>query len=193
MYFHSKTKVFLSKLLTGGFGLPVTFWIFGVLAAVLLDMLIKNTSALWPLVVATLIVITHLVLITFAVWNAASSYAGLKIWSWGAKLVAFAGVAKWLWLLPDLVVTFFGAFGVPIYSNDYWDMNPNKLTCAPALYQRTPESMQRRYENCAYTESANRKVINLRCHASDINAEIFYTRNLADCNKYIEKLRAVKK
>ena len=192
MYFYTKIKTFFSKLLTGGFGLPVTFWIFGVLAAVLLDILIKNTSALWPLVAVALIVIIHLVLITFAVWNAAKSYAGLQIWSWGAKLVAIAGVAKWTWLFPDLVVTFLGAFGMPVYSNDYWDMNTTKLTCAPALYQSTPESIQRRYKGCAYAESANGEVINLRCRASDINAEFFFTRNLADCNKYIEKLRTVK-
>ena len=190
--FYNKLKEFFSKLISGGFGLAITFWIFGVLVAATLYLLIKNTTALWQLVVVTLIVINHLVLITIAVWNAAKTYTGSRIWSWGAKLVVIAGVAKWLWLLPDFVVTFLGAFGMPIYSNDYWNMNSSKLTCAPALYQRTPESIQRRYEGCVYNESANGEVINLRCRASDINAEFFYTRNLGDCNKYIEKLRAAK-
>ena len=192
MYFYTKTKTLLSKLLSGGFGLPVTFWIFGVLVAATLDLLIKNTTALWQLVGVTLIVIVHLVLIAIAVWNAARAYTGSRVWSWGAKFVVIAGVVKWLWLLPDLVVTFLGVFGVPIHSSDYWDMKPRNLTCAPTLYQNTPESIKRRYEGCVYTESANGEVINLRCRASDINAEFFYTRNLADCNKYIEKLRAAR-
>jgi hypothetical protein len=192
MYFYNKTKAFFKKLLSGGFGLPVTFWIFGALIAIVLGLLTKNIGGLWQLVVITLIIVTHLVLITIAVWNAAKAYTGARIWSWGAKLVAIAGVAKWLWFLPDLVVTFLGAFGIPVHSSDYWDMNPRTLTCTPALYQRTPESIQRRYEGCVYTESANGEVINLRCRASDINAEFFYTRNLADCNKYIEKLRTAK-
>jgi hypothetical protein len=190
--FYNKFKELFSKLISGGFGLAITFWIFGVLVAATLDLLIKNTTALWQLNVVTLIVIIYLVLITIAVWNAAKAYTGARIWSWGAKLVVIAGVAKWLWFLPDLVVTFLAAFGMPIHSRDYWDMNPRKLTCMPALYQSTPESIQRRYEGCVYTESANGEVINLRCRAADINAEHFYTRNLADCNKYIEKLRAAK-
>ena len=180
------------KFISGRFGLPITFWFFGVLVAAALDFLIKNTTALWQLVGVTLIVIIHLVLITIAVWNAAKAYRGSRIWSWAAKLVAIAGVVKWLWFSPDLVVTFLGAFGMPIHSNDYWDMNPRSLTCAPALYQRTPESIQKRYEGCIYTESANSEVINVRCHSNEMNAEFFYTRNLNDCNKYIEKLRAAK-
>ena len=192
MVFYTKTKAILSKLLSGGFGLPVTFWFFGVLLAAVLNLLMKNTTALWQLVGVTFIVIIHLVLITIAVWNAAKAYRGSRIWSWGAKLVVIAGVAKWLWLLPDLIVSFLGAFGIHIHSNDYWDMNSVSLTCTPALYQLTPESIQRRYEGCIYTESANGEVINIRCRASDINAEYFYTRNLADCNKYIEKLRAAR-
>jgi hypothetical protein len=103
-----------------------------------------------------------------------------------------AGVAKRLWLLPDLTVSFLGAFGISIHSSEYWDMSPRKLTCTPALYLRTPESIQKLYEGCVYTESENGEVINLRCRSSDINAEFFYTRNLANCNKYIEKLRAAR-
>ena len=41
MHFFTKTKDFLTKLLAGGFGLPVTFWIFGALIAVVLGVLIK--------------------------------------------------------------------------------------------------------------------------------------------------------
>jgi hypothetical protein len=113
-------------------------------------------------------------------------------WNWGAKLLEISGVAKWLWFLPDLAAAFLGAVGIPIHSSSYWDMNPHNLTCTPALYQLTPESIQKRYEGCIYTESASGEVINLRCRTREINAEFFYTRNLDDCNKYIEKLRVAK-
>jgi hypothetical protein len=46
MYFYTKTKAFLSKLLSGGFGLPITFWFFGVLIAAVLGLLAKNVGAL---------------------------------------------------------------------------------------------------------------------------------------------------
>ena len=192
MYFYNKTKAFFSKLLSGGFGLPVTFWIFGVLIAAALGLLTKNVGALWQLVVITLIVIVQFVLITIAVWNAAKAYTGARIWSWGAKLVVIAGVAKWLWYLPDLVVIFLGVSGIQLHSSEYWSINVRERTCEPTLYQRTPDRLQKIYKRCAPSQSADGKIIALRCQSSEINADFFYTKNLNDCQKSLEKLRVLK-
>ena len=75
-------------------------------------------------------------------------------------------------------MTFLSAIGIPIHSSEYWDFNAPKLTCEPALYKLTPESIQKRFEGCVYTESVNGEVINLQCKSAEINTEFFYTRNL---------------
>lgn len=88
---------------------------------------------------------------------------------------------------------FLSAIGIPIHSSEYLDFNAPKLTCEPALYKLTPESIQKRFEGCVYTESVNGEVINLRCKSAEINTEFFYTRNLYDCNKYLKKLQVLRK
>ena len=182
-----------SKFISGGYGLPITFWILGVLIATVLGVATKGITTHGQWVFLAGIAIIHALLITIAVWNASKLYSGRSVWKWSAKLLVILSAAKWLWFLPDFLVTFLSAIGISIHSSEYWDLNARILTCEPALYQLTPESIQKRYEGCVYAESVNGEVINLRCKSAEINTEFFYTRNQNDCNKYLEKLQVLRK
>lgn len=194
MYFYTQTKAFISKLLAGGFGLPVTFWLFGVLFTLFLDFSQKNWVATKSIfLVFVVIVIFHLYVITVAVWNAAKKYKGHQFWAYAAKAIAVIGVIKWVLAMPDLIVGFLSVIGITTHSSEYWELDVRNLTCQPALYQYTPERMERKYQGCVSTKSSNGEVINLRCRPDEINAEFFYTRNLNDCNKYLAKLQVLRK
>jgi hypothetical protein len=124
----------LSIFIYGGYGLPITFWILGVLIATVLGAVTKGITTHGKWVFLAGIAVIHALLITIAVWNAAKLYLGRSLWKWSAKLLAILSVAKWLWFLPDFLVTLLSAIGIPIHSSEYWDLNACKLTCEPALY-----------------------------------------------------------
>lgn len=101
---------FVSRLMTGGFGLAKTYWLFGWLGSVISYYGSHVISYLFPLAAAIailgLVAVPYHVLVSIGIWNAAGKYAGPLIWAVLARtavvfgalftLVALVGVARLL-------------------------------------------------------------------------------------------------
>ena len=70
-------KIFFQKFISGRLGLAPTFWLYGVLIALILNFLISYVTNLWQLILVTIIMVAHMILIVIAVWNASKLYLGL--------------------------------------------------------------------------------------------------------------------
>lgn len=185
-------KDFLIKFISGRQGLAITFWLYGVLVALTLDFLISHAVALWQVFFLATITFTHFVLIVVATWNASKLYIGRQLWKWLAKTTVVLNVFKWLWYLPLLTVTLSNAIGFPIHSNEYWELNPKKLTCQPVEYQDTPEMLAKRYQ-CESTLNSDKKLIMTRCSQGNEVGDFLHTKNQQDCQKYLAKLNPLLK
>src|SRR5262249_4983499 len=93
-----------AKLLGGELGLPMTYWGLGVGASLLLVLILGGLSVVvvspWYLRAVPLIGLAWGVLMSIAIWNAASRYQGPKVWAILAKV---AVVLTALRLLASLV------------------------------------------------------------------------------------------
>ena len=184
-------KDFFLKFISGRLGLAPTFWVCGVLIALILDFLTSHATTLWQLVLVTAVMFTHFVLIIIAVWNASKLYTGRLVWKWLARIVAILNVAKWLWYLPPLAATFSAALGFPIHSNEYWELNTRKLVCEPAEYLRTPEMLAKKYM-CKNSASLDGKVTMTRCWQGSETGDFLFSKNEQHCQEYLIKFKFFK-
>lgn len=181
-------KNFFLKFISGRQGLVVTFWFYGVLIALTLNFLTSYATTIWQILLLALISFAHFVLIVIAVWNASKLYLGRRLWKWLARIVVVLNIFKWLWYLPLLIVTLSNALGIPIHSNEYWELNTKKLVCLPAEYQRTPEMLAKRYQ-CKSSVSLDNQLIMAECRQRSEVGDFMFTTNEQDCQKYLTKLR----
>ncbi len=78
----------IKKLMNGDFGLPVTYWVFGVVATntlgFVITLILESTNLLTYLLIA-IFAIFYYVIILVGVWRASNKYKGPKIWENLAK------------------------------------------------------------------------------------------------------------
>ena len=107
-----RVKNFPLEFISGRQGLFVTFWLYGVLVALTLNLLSSQASTLWQVILLALITFTHFVLIVIAVWNASKLYLGWRLWRWLARILVIFNIAKWLWYLPLFMATILTGLGI---------------------------------------------------------------------------------
>jgi hypothetical protein len=183
------------KFIRGGYGLPLTFWVFWVSIGLVLNYGIKywQLSHAWQFAVVALLQLAHVCLGLLAVWNAAKRYVGLRLWSYLARFVVILNVIQWLLMAPDYIVVLLNASGMDLRSDKYWELHGNPAVCEPALLQLTPESILRKYpgECFAMAGDSGRAVV-LDCELSALKSRFIYFLNQNDCTKFIEKVNAAK-
>lgn len=101
---------FLARLLHGGYGLPITFWLAGILVwaiyiAIETSLIAsQNYKPTTTSMVAALTFIAYLFVLIPGVWNAANRYHGIKLWAILAKIVCIF----WIFQLGSVVIRFVG-------------------------------------------------------------------------------------
>ncbi|MGO2137040.1 MAG: hypothetical protein ACTH3S_16615 [Marinobacter sp.] len=97
----AESKNFFSKLTSGDFGLAKTYWLFGVVVGIVLNLIIKFTPSIGGLLVILALAVVYQVMVLLGVWRAANRYQGRKAWTILAKIAAVLG---WLGVLANLGV-----------------------------------------------------------------------------------------
>lgn len=82
---------FFTKLANGDYGLPRTYWLFGVLVGVIVGIAARTIESTAAVVIFVLVYAAYSVLVLMGVWQAASRYAGPKIWPVLAKIAVVLG------------------------------------------------------------------------------------------------------
>lgn len=83
---------FFSKLANGDFGLAKTYWVYGVLVSIALNITFKLISSYEVVLIGLAATIAYSVPLYMGIWRAASKYPGNKIWSVLAKIATILGV-----------------------------------------------------------------------------------------------------
>lgn len=99
----SESSSILSKLVNGGFGLPKTYWLFGVLGNLLFVIpvvLAVAAQSMAALILVLLLSITYSLTVAAGIWKASDKYQGAKVWAVLAKIAVILGILR---LLVDLV------------------------------------------------------------------------------------------
>ena len=76
----AESKNFFSKLTSGDFGLAKTYWLFGVVVGIVLNLIIKFTPSIGGLLVILALAVVYQVMVLLGVWRAANRYQGRKAW-----------------------------------------------------------------------------------------------------------------
>lgn len=93
---NKNTESFLSRLVSGGFGLAQTYWLFGVLAQLLLTSILSemfNAGQMEVAIFFLVLVWCYGAVMVVATWNACNRYTGPKIWPILVKIQLSLGVA----------------------------------------------------------------------------------------------------
>ena len=97
----SGNQGFFSRLSSGDFGLAKTYWLYGVVIGVALNMVLKVVTSLGVLAVAIVLVTIYQAMVLLGVRRAASRYQGWKGWAILAKIATVLG---WLGILASVGV-----------------------------------------------------------------------------------------
>jgi len=84
-------KWFLARLADGDFGLAKTYWLFGVLAGIIINFIVGIIPSLDVLAVVLTLAVVYQVVVLLGVWQAANKYQGRPAWSILAKIGAVLG------------------------------------------------------------------------------------------------------
>lgn len=99
----SESGGFFSKLTQGDYGLPKTYWLFGVLGNLLFIVPIALAAAAesMPILVLSLIAsVVYSLVVAVGIWRASDKYLGPKVWAVLAKIAVILGILR---LLVDLL------------------------------------------------------------------------------------------
>ncbi|MDY6930114.1 MAG: hypothetical protein SWN10_23955 [Pseudomonadota bacterium] len=96
-----ESKGFFSKLVNGDFGLAKTYWLYGFVVGIVINVLTRIVPSLGALAVILALAIPYQVMVLLGVWRAADRYQGRKAWAILAKVAAVLG---WLGVLGSLGV-----------------------------------------------------------------------------------------
>jgi hypothetical protein len=102
----TSSKGFIKQLMDGDFSLAKTYWLYGVLGSVVMNLLLifpMMSGSLSLIIVAGLISVAYAVIVLTAIWNSASKHTGSKFWSVMAKIIV---VFNSLYLLSSVVLLF---------------------------------------------------------------------------------------
>ena len=97
----SGNKGLFSRLANGDYGLAKTYWLYGVVIGVALNMVLRVVTSLGMLAVAIVLVTIYQAMVLLGTWRAASRYQGWKGWAILAKIATVLG---WLSVLGSLGV-----------------------------------------------------------------------------------------
>lgn len=89
----TSSRNWFGKLVNGDFGLPKTYWLYGVLAALVANIILRLVSSyalLYWAIFATYVV--YIVAVFGGIWRAADQYQGPAILAGLAKVAVFLGV-----------------------------------------------------------------------------------------------------
>lgn len=100
-----KEKGFFRKLANGDFGLPKTYWIYGVLVGIVAGNILNLVEPLGPFLILMFAYTAYSVTVLIGIWRAANRYTGRKLWAVLAKIAVVINVILMaLALLPILSV-----------------------------------------------------------------------------------------
>ncbi len=99
---------FFIKLANGDYGLPITYWVFGVLVQIAFVIFMGLANVFLQLKVSTMTLVyllntIYFILQALGTWRAANIYSGNKIWAILAKMAVVIGATShmnnWEWIL----------------------------------------------------------------------------------------------
>lgn len=90
----STEKGFFGKLANGDFGLAKTYWIYGVLVGVVVNMFFSLLESRGVITIALLAYIVYAIPVIMGTWRAATKYAGPKIWAVLANIACVLGALQ---------------------------------------------------------------------------------------------------
>ncbi|ADJ27741.1 hypothetical protein [Nitrosococcus watsonii] len=83
---------FFEKLANGDFGLAKTYWIYGVLVGMVVNLLSNFISSIGGLVIFIIAYTTYEIPVLMGIWKAANKYKGPRFWAVLAKTAVVLGV-----------------------------------------------------------------------------------------------------
>jgi peptidoglycan biosynthesis protein MviN/MurJ (putative lipid II flippase) len=96
-------KGFFSKLSSGDFGLPKTYWLYGVVVGIVINIVIQIVPSIGAIAVVLALATVYQVMVLLGVWRAATRYQGRKVWAILAKIATVLG---WMGVLINIGVFF---------------------------------------------------------------------------------------
>lgn len=96
-------KGFFSKLSNGDFGLARTYWLYGVVVGIVINLVIQVVPSIGAIAVVLALATVYQVMVLLGIWRAATRYQGRKVW---AILAKFAAVLGWMGVLTNTGVFF---------------------------------------------------------------------------------------
>ncbi len=96
-----RTNFFL-KLVSGDYGLALTYWVFCVGGGVIFRIIFSSITSINALTLVLIVYILYTIAVMLGVWNAADRYKGSKFWAVLAKILVILG----LFPLLSMVITF---------------------------------------------------------------------------------------
>jgi tetrahydromethanopterin S-methyltransferase subunit G len=99
----TQQRGFFSKLVNGDFGLAKTYWLYGFVVGLIINVLTRIIPSLGALAVILAVAIPYQIMVLLGVWRAADKYQGRKAWAILAKIATVLG---WLGVLGSLGVLF---------------------------------------------------------------------------------------
>ncbi|PFG54303.1 hypothetical protein ATG98_3523 [Marinobacter sp. LV10R520-4] len=94
-------KGFFSKLMSGDFGLAKTYWLYGFLVGLIINVVTRIIPSLGAVAIILALTIPYQVMVLLGVWRAADRYQGRTAWAILAKIATVLG---WLGVLGSLGV-----------------------------------------------------------------------------------------
>jgi len=88
---------FWAKLINGDYGLAKTYWLYGVLVGIGLNIiqrlvLASGADSIAVVIIITLALVAYSVVWLIGLWRASNRYEGSKVWSILAKIAAIFGL-----------------------------------------------------------------------------------------------------
>ncbi len=82
---------FFGKLANGDYGLAKTYWLYGVLVGIVVNVISNAVTSVGGVVILILAYTAYEIPVIMGTWRAANKYQGLKIWAVLAKIAVVLG------------------------------------------------------------------------------------------------------
>lgn len=80
-----------SKLINGDLGLAKTYWLYGVLVGLFVNLIAGAITSTSFLIILVIIYTAYEIPVLIGIWRAAGKYQGLKVWAVLAKIAVILG------------------------------------------------------------------------------------------------------
>ena len=98
---------YYSKFINGNISLPISFWLFGLIGAMIVGssiVLILVFLNIFSNPLFRILCFPYLIITSIGIWQSANNYKGLKVWPIGAKIIVV------LWNLQNFLGIFASKF-----------------------------------------------------------------------------------